>query len=56
MKLFIWLLALSLISIFIPHKDRKYNLSWWSRGLFTITILYAFFGGFYFLLKYFAVI
>lgn len=44
MQEFIILLILIIVSscsIFIPHNDKVYNLSWWSRWLVTLTILYA---------------
>jgi hypothetical protein len=40
MSIFIILLILTTISIYIPHNSKKYNFSWYSRLLGTITILY----------------
>ena len=34
------LTIISFISLFIPHKSKKYALSWWSRLLFSITYIY----------------
>jgi hypothetical protein len=40
MNIFLMLLLLCVISIFIPHKDKKYNFSWHFRLLSTITLMY----------------
>ena len=40
MKILIILVLLSVVSVFIPHNDKKYNLSWHSRALLTATIFY----------------
>jgi hypothetical protein len=36
------LLILSIISLFIPHNDKKYNFSWYFRVLSTFTYIYMF--------------
>jgi hypothetical protein len=41
MKVLVILIVMSLISIFIPHKSTKYNFSWYSRLLLTITFIYV---------------
>jgi hypothetical protein len=39
-SIFVFLLFSSFISIFIPHNDKVYNLSWYSRILTSITLIY----------------
>jgi hypothetical protein len=36
------LLILSVVSLFIPHNDKKYNFSWHFRLLSTFSYIYAF--------------
>jgi hypothetical protein len=40
MKILIILIILSVISIFIPHKSKHYNLSWHARLLCSSTYIY----------------
>jgi hypothetical protein len=40
MKILVILLLLSVVSIFIPHRGKKHNLSWHSRTLVTTTLVY----------------
>jgi hypothetical protein len=41
MYIFLILLMLCGISLFIPHKDKKYNFSWHFRLLSSLTIIYV---------------
>ena len=43
------LILATFISIHIPHNSKKYNLSWHTRTLFTITIAYIILGTAYYL-------
>ena len=40
MNILLILLMLCVVSIFIPHNDKKYNFSWHFRFLSTITLVY----------------
>ena len=40
MKTLVILILATFISLHIPHNSRKYNFSWHTRALFTITMAY----------------
>jgi hypothetical protein len=41
MEILITLIILSVISLFIPHNDKKYNFSWHFRLLITLSLIYG---------------
>jgi len=47
MEILITLIILSVISLFIPHNDKKYNFSRHFRLLISFTIIYLIFWGIY---------
>jgi hypothetical protein len=49
MKILGILILTTLVSLHIPHNSRKYNLSWHTRALFTITMMYIILGTAYYL-------
>ena len=51
MKLLGILILTTLISLHIPHNSRKYNLSWHTRALFTITMVYMVLGVVYYVIN-----
>jgi len=50
MKIFILLSIITFISLHIPHNSRKYNFSWYTRLLFTITLVYGVSNSIYYLI------
>ena len=52
MNIFLTLIIFCIISLFIPHNDKKYNFSWHFRLISSITFFY-FLGWFmYIIIKY----